>query len=189
MKTLMIYTDGGCSNNQEKENVGGWGAVLEYGEHIKELHGGELNTTNNRMELTAVIEALKALTKDGQNIKVFSDSSYVMNCFREKWYVNWEKNGWKNAKKEPVENKELWQELLALTKKHHCEFYRVKGHVNLNSKVTDFEKLYEKFVEWNGAEFSFEDFQKITEKNNRCDELANIGIDEIRPEEPPFEED
>jgi len=180
MAILRIYSDGGCSNNQEDNNLGGWGAVLEFGEHTKELYGKEANTTNNRMELTAVIEAFKALKKDGQTVEIFSDSSYVMNCFREKWYVNWEKNGWKNAKKEPVENRELWEELLALTRKHDCAFYRVKGHVNLNSKQTNFDKLYEKFVEWNGAKFSFEDFRHVTEMNNRCDELANIGIDELR---------
>lgn len=180
MAILRIYTDGGCSNNQGDENFGGWGAILEYKDARKELQGGEANTTNNRMELTAVIEALKALKKDKQDIEIFSDSSYVMNCFRDKWYVNWERNGWINSKKEPVENRELWEELLALVRKHDCKFYRVKGHVNLKSEKTDFNKLYEKFVEWNGASFSFEDFKYVTEMNNRADELANIGIDEIK---------
>lgn len=180
MTILKIYTDGGCSNNQGSENVGGWGAILQFGDAKKELHGGEKNTTNNRMELTAVIEAFKALKKDGQTVQIFSDSSYVMNCFREKWYVNWEKNGWKNSKKEPVENRELWEELLALTRKHSCTFYRVKGHVNPDSKQTDFDKLYTRFLEWNGASFSFEDFMYVTRMNNRADELANEGIDENR---------
>ncbi len=180
MAKLKIYTDGGCSNNQEETNFGGWGAVLEYGEVKKEIYGGEADTTNNRMELTAVIEALKALKKEGLDVDIFSDSSYVVNCFREKWHINWEKNGWKTSKKEPVENKELWEELLGLVRKHRCNFFRVKGHVNLESKVVDFEKLYEKFVEWNGARFSFEDFKHVTEMNNRADELANIGIDEIK---------
>lgn len=83
MEILRIYTDGACSGNQSDENVGGWGAVLEYGPHKKELFGGEVNTTNNRMELTAVIEALKALKSPGQTIQIFTDSSYVANCFRE----------------------------------------------------------------------------------------------------------
>lgn len=188
MAVLRMYTDGGCSNNQGDKNFGGWGAILEYGEHKKELYGKEADTTNNRMELTAVIEAFKALKKDGQDVEIFSDSSYVMNCFRDKWYVNWQKNGWKNAKKEPVENKELWMELIELVGRHNCSFFRVKGHVNLASKSTDFDKLYEKFVEWNGTRFSFEDFRYITEMNNRADELANVGIDEIRKEqeEIPF---
>lgn len=90
MDILRIYTDGGCSGNQESVNFGGWGAILEMGEHQKELWGGEINTTNNRMELTAVIEAFNALKRDGLCIHVFSDSSYVTNCFREKWYEAWE---------------------------------------------------------------------------------------------------
>lgn len=178
---IKIYTDGGCSGNQSDENIGGWGAILEYGEHRKELHGGEVNTTNNRMEMKALIAALSALKKEGLDIEVFSDSSYLMNCFREKWYVSWRKNGWKNSKKEPVENRELWEELLALVEKQgNVEFFRVKGHVNLKSKSTDFNALYEKFVEWNGARFSFEDFKYVTEMNNRADELANIAMDELR---------
>lgn len=180
MNILRIYTDGACSGNQNDTNIGGWGLVLEYGEAKKELHGGELNTTNNRMELTAVIEAFKALNRDDLDIEVFSDSSYVMNCFREKWYEKWEKNGWIGTSKKPVENQDLWKELLNLVRKHNVKFYRVKGHVNLKSKVTDFDKLYEKFLEWNGTKFSYEDFKYITEKNNRADELCNIAMDELR---------
>jgi len=180
MTVLRIYTDGGCSGNQSDENFGGWGAVLEYGEHRKELFGGEANTTNNRMELTAVIEAFRALKGEGRTIEVFSDSSYVMNCFREKWYESWEKNGWRNAARKSVENQELWKELLSLVRRHNVTFYRVKGHVNLNSKATDFDKLYAKFVEWNGARFSFEDFKYVTQMNNQADLLANKGIDQVR---------
>ena len=175
-----MYTDGGCSGNQQSENFGGWGCVLEMGEHQKELFGGEANTTNNRMELTAVIEGFKALKRDGLDIEVFSDSSYVANCFREKWYESWEKNNWRNAARKSIENQDLWKELLALVRKHNVRFFRVKGHVNLNSKVTDFDKLYEKFVQWNGAAFSFEDFKYITTMNNKADELANKGIDQVR---------
>ncbi len=177
---LKIYTDGGCAGNQSDENLGGWGAILEYGDNKKELYGSEPNTTNNRMELTAVIQALNALKKDGLTIRIFSDSSYVSNCFREKWYISWEKNGWRNAAKKPVENKDLWQTLIALVKKHDVRFYRVKGHVNMASKSTDLNKLYEKFCTWNGAEFTFDDFKYITGMNNRADELANKGIDELR---------
>ena len=101
-----------------------------------------------------------------------------MDCFRKKWYVNWQKNGWKTAKKEPVEHKEIWEQLISYLDVHKISFYRVKGHVNLNSKATDFDKLYNKFVEWNGPSFSYEDFEYITKMNNRADELANLGIDE-----------
>lgn len=179
-KILRIYTDGGCAGNQSDENLGGWGAVMEFGTAVKELYGSEANTTNNRMEMTALLEAFRAIKKDGQTIQVFSDSSYLMDCFRKKWYVNWQKNGWKTAQKKPVENQDLWQALLPFLDKHNISFYRVKGHVNLASKVTDFDKLYAKFVEWNGADFSFEEFKYVIEKNNRADELANVGIDEIR---------
>ena len=182
MAILRIYTDGACSGNQEKENFGGWGAILEYGEHQKELFGGQANTTNNRMELTAVIEALKAVKGTGRTIEVFSDSAYVSNCFREKWYESWEKNRWRNAAKKPVENRELWEELLSLVRLHNVSFYRVKGHVNLESKSTDFDKLYASFAEWNGSRFSFEDFEYITRMNNRADELANEGIKKARGE-------
>ena len=104
MSILRIYTDGACSGNQNETNIGGWGSILEFGDSQKELHGGELNTTNNRMELTAVIEALK--------------SSYVASCFRDKWYVNWRKNGWMTSGKKPVENRELWEELISLVEKN-----------------------------------------------------------------------
>lgn len=178
MTILRIYTDGGCAGNQSKTNFGGWGAVLEYGPHQKELHGGAKDTTNNLMEMTALLEAFKAIKKFGQTIEVFSDSSYLMDCFRKKWYVNWQKNGWKTSKKEPVEHREIWEQLISYLDVHNISFYRVKGHVNLNSKSTDFNKLYDKFIEWNGSSFSYEDFEYITKMNNRADELANIGIDE-----------
>ena len=181
-KVLRIYTDGGCSGNQSDENLGGWGAILEYGPAVKELYGSEPNTTNNRMEMTALLEAFRAIKKEGQLIQVFSDSSYLMDCFRKKWYENWQKNGWKNAQKKPVENQDLWKELLPYLEQHDIRFYRVKGHVNLQSQSVDFDKLYEKFCEWNGTEFSYEEFEYIIEKNNRADALANIGIDEIREE-------
>ena len=179
-KILRIYTDGGCSGNQNDENIGGWGAILEFAGHRKELYGGEINTTNNRMEMTALLEALKAIKKPDQVVHVYSDSSYLMDCFRKKWYVNWQKNGWKNAQKKPVENQDLWKSLLPFLEEHDLSFFRVKGHVNLNSKATNFDKLYEKFLEWNGSSYSFEDFKYVTEQNNRADELANIAMDELR---------
>jgi len=179
-RILRIYTDGGCAGNQNDENLGGWGAILEFSTAQKELYGSQVNTTNNRMEMTALLEAFKAIKKENQTIHVFSDSSYLMDCFRKKWYVGWQKNGWKTAGKKPVENQDLWKQLLPYLEKHDISFYRVKGHVNLNSKTTNFDNLYEKFVEWNGGQFSYEDFLYVTEKNNRADLLANMGIDELR---------
>ena len=180
MSILKIYTDGACSGNQNETNLGGWGAILEFGDNIKEIHGGDLDTTNNKMELTAVIEAFKALKREDLKIQVFTDSSYVANCFRECWYVNWEKNGWKNAKKEPVENRELWEELLSLVRRNRVLFYRVKGHVNIDSPNTNLEAHYNKFREMNGPGFTFDDYIYITKMNNRADALANQGIDEAR---------
>lgn len=179
-KIVAIYTDGACSGNQNETNTGGWGAILEYGQAMKELYGGEPDTTNNRMELTAVLEAFRALKKNGLDIAVFSDSAYLANCFREKWYVNWRRNGWKNTKKQPVENRDLWEEILAFTEANRVAFYRVKGHLNVNGASFDCAKEYGRFAEWNGDAFSEEDFLYATERNNRADELANIGIDEIR---------
>ena len=179
-KILRIYTDGGCAGNQNDENLGGWGAVLEFGSASKELFGCERNTTNNRMEMTALLRAFEAIKKEGQTIQVFSDSSYLMDCFRKGWYKGWQKNGWKTSKKTPVENQDLWQALIPYLDRHEIRFYRVKGHINLNSQVTDFDELYEKFLEWNGADFSYEDFMYVTEKNNQADALANKGIDSLR---------
>ncbi len=187
MNILRIYTDGACSGNQESTNIGGWGCILELGEHRKEMWGGEANTTNNRMELTAVISAFKALKRDGLVIHVFSDSAYVANCFREKWYESWEQNKWRNAARKSVENQELWKELLSLVRKHDVSFFRVKGHVKLPKTAAGalpqsdtLEKHYEKFLQWNGSQFSYEDFIYVTQMNNLADALANRGIDEIR---------
>jgi ribonuclease HI len=186
MKTINIYTDGACSGNQSRKNTGGWGAVLEYGEHRKELCGGEADTTNNRMEMTALLAALLALKKEGQNVRVFSDSAYLMDCFRGKWYANWEKNGWKTAGKADVGNRDLWERLLAFLPRHNFSFFRVKGHVNPDKTQEEkLRALYEKFLEWNGGGFSYEEFLYVTAMNNRADALANEGIAQIREEADP----
>ncbi len=123
---VIIYTDGACSGNP---GPGGWGAILMYKGAKKEISGGMKNTTNNIMEITAVIKALKCL-KVESDVQVYSDSAYTVNAFKQGWIYNWMKNGWKTANKEPVKNKELWQELYALTKKHKVEFIKVKGHAD-----------------------------------------------------------
>lgn len=176
MKILNIYTDGACSNNQSEENAGGWGAILEYGDVQKELYGGEANTTNNRMEMTALIEALSALKRPGLTINVYSDSTYLMDCFIKKWYVSWKKKGWKTSGNTPVKNKELWIQLLDLVEAHDITFHIVKGHVDINKEAL-MKKQYEKFCEKNGNICDFERFTYITKMNNRADELANIGME------------
>ena len=121
---VIIYTDGACSGNP---GPGGWGAILMYKGAKKEISGGMKQTTNNIMEVTAVIEALKCL-KVESNVQIYSDSAYTVNAFNQGWIYNWIKKGWKTASGEPVKNKELWQELYSLTKKHKVEFIKVKGH-------------------------------------------------------------
>lgn len=177
MKNVNIYTDGACSGNQSHENIGGWGCVLEYGEHKKELHGGELNTTNNRMELSAIIAALSALKEKGLNIRVFSDSSYLVNCFQNKWYEGWQKNGWKNAQKKPVENQDLWLRILNLIEGQTISFYLVKGHLNLSWPDSKLMPYFKDFLGHNG-DFTFDEFKYIVSMNIRCDELANVFVGE-----------
>ena len=179
MKIVNIYTDGACSGNQNEENTGGWGAILEYGTAQKELHGGEINTTNNRMELTALIESLACLKEKNLLIKVYSDSSYLINCFKEKWYLKWQQNGWKTSAKAPVENRELWQKLIDLMEGQELEFYLVKGHINVDGDNAKLKNAYIKFIDHNGK-FSLEEFKYIIEKNNRADALANVYINEAR---------
>jgi ribonuclease HI len=149
-KKIIIYTDGACSNNQSTENTGGYGAILLYGSHEKEIFGGEKNTTNNIMELKAVIEALKLVKNKSIPIEIYTDSAYIANCVHQKWYVNWQKNGWKNSKKEAVKNKELWIALLELIEEFKdISVIKVKGHSGV-------------------------------ELNERADALANKGIESIK---------
>lgn len=124
MKEVTIYTDGACSDNP---GPGGWGAILMYEGHRKEISGAEASTTNNRMELTAAIEALSRL-KYPCKVLLYSDSAYLVNCFNNRWYEGWQRNGWKNSKGQPVENQDLWQRLLELMQKHDVSYIKVKGH-------------------------------------------------------------
>ena len=125
---IVIYCDGACSGNQYKVNAGGWGAILSHGGKAKEIHGGELNTTNQRMELTACIRALEHVRSPKFAIDVHTDSAYLANGINQKWYVKWQKNGWLNANKQPVENRDLWEKLLALLAKYKVNLIKVAGH-------------------------------------------------------------
>ncbi len=171
MKTVNIYTDGACSGNQSEKNKGGWGCVLEYNGHRKELSGAEPDTTNNRMELTALIEGLSALKEKGLELRIFSDSSYLVNCFKNRWYENWQRNGWKTASRAPVENRDLWARLIELLEGQHPGFYLVKGHLPKDPDEDRLEKEYKRFLGHNG-DFAFEDFKTVCACNRRCDELA-----------------
>ena len=145
---IKIFTDGGCRKN----GIGGWGIVFVYGDLVKEVYGGTTNTTNNKMELTSVIEALKRVKRKDIPVEVYSDSAYIVNCFHDKWYIKWRRNGWINSKGQPVENKELWVELINLVESFDSiEFVKVKGH--------------------SGIKF-----------NERADQLANQGIEDLLKE-------
>ncbi|MEE1126599.1 MAG: ribonuclease HI [Acutalibacteraceae bacterium] len=124
MKNVEIFTDGACSGNP---GPGGWGAVLRYKSTEKEISGGEANTTNNRMEITAVIEAL-ALLKEPCNVTLYSDSQYVCNALTKGWAKKWKANNWMRNKTDPALNPDLWERLLALYDKHNVTIVWVKGH-------------------------------------------------------------
>ena len=124
MKQVTIYTDGACSGNP---GPGGWGAILMYGAHKRELSGGEADTTNNRMELTAVIRAL-SLLKEPCIVELWSDSKYVIDGLSKGWAKGWKAKGWKKADKKPALNPDLWDRLLALTEIHSLRCHWVKGH-------------------------------------------------------------
>ena len=138
MKQVTLYTDGACSGNP---GAGGWGAVLLFGECKKELSGSEAETTNNRMELMAVIQGLSKL-KYPCEVEIYSDSAYVVNAFNQNWLDSWEKNGWRKADNKPVLNADLWQSLLALTRVHTVQFRKVKGHSDneLNNRCDEFAR-------------------------------------------------
>jgi ribonuclease HI len=126
MKRVILYTDGACSGNP---GAGGWGAVLMFNGFEKRISGAERSTTNNRMELTAVIEGLKCL-KEPCEVTVYSDSAYTVNAFINGWVYGWEKSGYIKSDNKPVLNEDLWRELLALTRVHRVNFIKVKGHAD-----------------------------------------------------------
>lgn len=143
MKAVTIYSDGACRGNP---GPGGWGALLSYGEHERELFGGERNTTNNRMELTAAIVALETL-REGCHIQMFTDSEYVRRGITE-WLPGWKARGWRTSGRQPVKNADLWQRLETACGRHRIEWHWVKGHSG-------------------------------DAGNERADQLANKGVDEV----------
>ena len=139
MEEITIYTDGACSGNP---GPGGWGAILMFGDTKKEISGGLDNTTNNVMELTAVIESLIMLKRPWR-VDLYSDCAYVVNAFLQKCIYGWIKKNWKTAGNDPVKNKELWQELYGLTKIHDVTFHKVKGHADneFNNRCDELSKI------------------------------------------------
>lgn len=143
MKHIEIFTDGACRGNP---GPGGWGAILRFGAHEKELRGSEAETTNNRMELMAAIAALEALTEPC-SVALTTDSQYLRQGVTQ-WLVGWKRNGWKTSNKQPVKNQDLWQRIDAVSQRHQIEWLWVKGHSG-------------------------------HDENERCDQLANLAIDEM----------
>lgn len=164
MKKVLIYTDGACSGNP---GVGGWGALLIYGGHTKEISGSDEHTTNNRMELTAVIEALKCL-KRPCIVDLFTDSSYVFNGFTEGWIYNWLRNGWRTANKKPVVNQDLWIELYELTKAHKINWNKVKGHAD-----NEFNNRCDKLATSAAAKLKTELEKQNQQTNSETDEASD----------------
>lgn len=126
MKSVTVYTDGACSGNP---GSGGWAAILMYGEHRRELSGGEPSTTNNRMELTAIISALSAL-KEPCTVELYSDSRYVLDALEKGWAARWRRNGWKRNKSDAALNPDLWEALLNLVEVHDVRCHWVRGHAD-----------------------------------------------------------
>lgn len=155
MKQIAIYTDGACSGNGRDDSRGGWAAILVHASAERELSGAESHATNQRMELRAAIEGLRALTAPCQ-VVLYSDSAYVVNCFRDRWHETWRENGWRNKKKQPIANRELWEELLELVENsgHVVEFKKVVGHADKLGRTSDGHESY----------------------NQRCDQLAVAAI-------------
>lgn len=143
MKHIEIFTDGACRGNP---GPGGWGAIMRFGAHEKELRGSEADTTNNRMELMAAIAALEALNEPC-SVALTTDSQYLRQGVMQ-WLAGWKRNGWKTASKQPVKNQDLWQRIDAVSQRHQIEWHWVKGHSG-------------------------------HDENERCDQLANLAIDEM----------
>lgn len=171
-KLITIACDGACSGNGNADSPGGWGAVLTYQGHRKELCGGMAVTTNNQMELTAMVEALLSIKNTSYPVRVFSDSAYVTNGINQKWYVNWEKNNWHNSNKQPVKNKELWAQLISLYRRFdRIEFVKVKGHLDRADDET--MAIWHKK---NAPFLSLNEYKKGIELNIVADQLANQGM-------------
>jgi ribonuclease HI len=123
-RPVVVYSDGACAGNP---GAGGWAAIIIDDGPEREISGGELSTTNQRMELRAALEGLRAVN-GRREVDLYSDSAYLVNCFRDRWYLRWRQNGWRNAQKRPVENRDLWEALLAENERHTVRWHKVAGH-------------------------------------------------------------
>ena len=171
---IYLYTDGSCLNNQDRINTGGYAAILKYKNYIKCINGFEENTTNNRMELMAVIVGLRLVKNFDMPIFIFSDSAYIINCFEKKWYISWKEKNYLSSSNSKIKNVDLWKELLFLVERHkEIKFIKVKAHVKNESEI---KKYYEKLVLDYGKCITFGEYKKAIEYNNLVDLLANGSI-------------
>ena len=176
---INIYADG-SRQGKAPHYYSGWGVILEAPGQRKEFEGGAKGASNNQMEIKAVTEGLRNIKVTGADIKIFSDSAYVVNCFREKWYEGWQQNGWMTSMKKPVENRVMWQELLSMVKVHHSViFFHVDGHIKLQ-RPEEVAMYHKKFNEKNNTTFSLEEFIHVVENNIAVDKLATKGAADIR---------
>ena len=183
MKEVSIYTDGACSG---KPGPGGWAAIIIFGDIEKEISGFAADTTNNRMEILAVINGLKAL-KETCKVEVFSDSSYVIDSFEKKWLIAWKKNGWRNASGNDIKNPDLWQELFDLTQKHEIKWNKVKGHSDndYNNRcdmlaVNAIKEAVKPDMQKELKEIRLEDFEEKTIEANVVYEGCFYNIEKIK---------
>lgn len=155
MKKIIIFTDGACSGNP---GIGGWGAVLLYNGVQKEISGYDKNTTNNRMELFAVVQALRCLNQSCE-CEIYSDSQYIVDAFNKDWLTSWQNNGWKTSSKSAVKNEDLWRALLYEVNRHRVKFVKVKGHADV-----ELNELCDKLVRG-----EVERYQKLLNENKLSD--------------------
>lgn len=186
MERIRIYTDGACLNNQGDKNYGAWAAILVYRGAEKLISGYEKNTSNNKMELSGIIQGLKALKRRDIGISVYTDSAYVVNCFEQKWYVSWRKNGWKNSKKQPVSNRKLWEELIALYEGcADIEILKIKGHVDPKDADT-LSAAYKQDKRANSLASNIDEYREHIEYNNRADAMAVEAATRAKDEEEGY---
>ncbi len=179
-RIIYVYTDGACQGNQVESNSGGYAAFLKCGKYEKTISGGEKNTTNNIMEMKAVIEGLALIKDKSYRVVVLSDSAYVVNCMNDKWYVKWQARNWMITAGVPVKNKELWQRMLELVESFSdISFIKIKGHLDRKSEAEK-KKWYDKLDESVKKEMSFDDYLIHIDRNVVVDGLASAEAEKLK---------
>ncbi len=182
---IVSACDGACSGNGTDNSPGGWGVAISYGNDIVKLSGYKARTTNNEMELTAMLEALRKIKTlpevKESSVEIYSDSAYVVGCFEEKWYINWEKNGWINSQKQPVKNRALWEQLIAeyrgaLQNFGELHIRKIKGHISSSEAAKWLQKYNQKY----GLNMTEQEFENAVKLNREADAIATDAYKNIR---------